>query len=149
MVAPDLLFVTADVRTYAPVMVVLLRILSSGCSDLERRDMAVVLEKFPQEIVGRDGLRYRAQAVGAATADGLWEGWIEFIQTHGGSSVRTARETIQPNRRDSAYWATGLTTVYLEGALERALHPLLRREPDAAEPFLDEPAPGNRARRGP
>jgi hypothetical protein len=35
--------------------------------------------------------------------------------------MRTPRETEQPNREDLAYWATGLTQVYLEGALTRAL----------------------------
>jgi hypothetical protein len=35
--------------------------------------------------------------------------------------VRSGRETTQPNRTDTVYWATGLTPVYLEGALRRAL----------------------------
>src|SRR2546425_4109185 len=35
--------------------------------------------------------------------------------------VRTAPETTQPNRTCTVYWSTGLTPVYLEGALERAL----------------------------
>ena len=41
-----------------------------------------------------------------------------------GAAVRSGRETTQPNRQDTAYWATGLTPVYLEGALGRALNPL-------------------------
>lgn len=53
--------------------------------------------------------------------DGLWEGWVEFEPVHGGPSVSTGRETTQPNRKDTVYWATGLTPVYLEGALIRAL----------------------------
>jgi hypothetical protein len=58
--------------------------------------------------------------------DGLWEGWIEFIPTDGGAPLRSRRETTQPNRDDAVYWATGLTPVYLEGALERALRPAVR-----------------------
>ena len=43
---------------------------------------------------------------------------------------------------DTVYWATGLTPVYLEGALRRALHPLVRpvARPPAA-PAFDGPAP--------
>ena len=35
--------------------------------------------------------------------------------------VQSPRETTQPNLTDLNYWATGLTPVYLEGALARAL----------------------------
>src|SRR5262245_1530581 len=35
--------------------------------------------------------------------------------------MQTARETTQPNLADLEYWATGLTPIYLEGALNRAL----------------------------
>jgi len=52
---------------------------------------------------------------------GTWEGWIEFIPVDGGEPVRSPRETTQPNRTDTEYWATGLGGVYLEGALKRAL----------------------------
>jgi hypothetical protein len=51
----------------------------------------------------------------------LWEGWIEFTSEDTGEVVRSARETTQPNRNDTLYWAKGLTEVYLEGALKRAL----------------------------
>jgi hypothetical protein len=54
-------------------------------------------------------------------ADGSWQGWIEFVPVNAGVPVRTPRETTQPNRTDTQYWATGLTPVYLEGALARAL----------------------------
>jgi hypothetical protein len=52
---------------------------------------------------------------------GGWQGWIEFVPFAGGSPIRSQRETTQPNRTDTEYWATGLTPVYLEGALRRAL----------------------------
>src|SRR5262249_20090927 len=35
--------------------------------------------------------------------------------------LRSPRETTQPNRTDTEYWSTGLSLVYLEGALSRAL----------------------------
>ena len=67
-----------------------------------------------------DGQGYMAQAMGTQRADRLWEGWIEFV-TKSGATLRSPRETTQPNLTDLEYWATGLTPVYLEGALERAL----------------------------
>lgn len=57
----------------------------------------------------------------------LWQGWLEFEPISGpgagGPPLQSPRETTQPNRTDTIYWATGLTPVYLEGALERALMP--------------------------
>jgi hypothetical protein len=103
--------------------------------------MAEVLAEFADSIAGDDAVLYRAQAAGAATADGMWEGWIEFIPIAGGAAVRTPRETTQPNHGAAAYWATGLTTVYLEGALDRALKPSLRRAASVPKPAFDEPAP--------
>ena len=44
---------------------------------------------------------------------------IEFVPVHGGTPLRSSRETTQPNKADAEYWASGLTMVYLEGALER------------------------------
>ena len=104
--------------------------------------MAEVLAQFADPVVDEHGRAYRAQAVGGPTPDGMWEGWIEFVPLGGGRPIHTARETTQPNKKDTAYWASGLTAVYLEGALRRALNPLVRRTPAAAEPFFDEPAHG-------
>ena len=103
--------------------------------------MAEVLAEFSETISGESGIVYRAQAVGAEMPDGLWEGWIEFIPAGGGTPLRTSRETTQPNRRNAVYWATGLTTVYLEGALERALKPFVRDVAPPPEPIFDRPAP--------
>jgi hypothetical protein len=72
----------------------------------------------------------------------MWQGWVEFLPVDGGKAIRTGRETTQPNRQDTAYWATGLTPVYLEGALDRALNPLSKGpSPRAPEPVFDAPAP--------
>lgn len=105
--------------------------------------MAEVLVRFTEEIVAPDGTPYRAEACGAEAGNGMWQGWIEFTPPGGAPVLRTPRETTQPNRQDALYWATGLTAVYLEGALARALAP-----PHAApaaetiEPSVyDEPAP--------
>ena len=103
--------------------------------------MAEVLTQFADPVAGPDGHAYRAQACGGPMPDGVWEGWIEFAPVRGGTPFRSPRETTQPNRKDAVYWATGLTAIYLEGALDRALNPIVRRTPVAAEPLFDGPAP--------
>ena len=71
-----------------------------------------------------------------------WQGWLEFEPVAGGDTLRSPRETTQPNRQDLVYWATGLTAVYLEGALHRALNPLVRPlAAPAPPPAFDGPAP--------
>jgi hypothetical protein len=67
-----------------------------------------------------DGTRYAILARGDRREDGTWEGWLEFQPLDSGISLRTGRETTQPNRDALAYWASGLEPIYLEGAFERA-----------------------------
>jgi hypothetical protein len=100
-----------------------------------------VLTEFAEPVVDEDGIVYHAQAAGAVRPDGMWEGWIEFIPMAGGPPLRTPRETTQPSHRDAVYWATGLTGVYLAGALDRALKPLVQQVAAPREPIFDEPAP--------
>ena len=103
--------------------------------------MAEVLVEFTEPVISEDGARYVARACGRQAADGMWEGWIEFLPIERGEAVRSSRETTQPNRTDAMYWATGLTAVYLEGALHRALNPLIRTPPrPIAGPVFDGPA---------
>lgn len=103
--------------------------------------MAEVLAQFPELLTTTDGAKFVAQACGAPNADGLWEGWIEFLPTDGGPPLRSSRETTQPNKTDAQYWAGGLTAVYLEGALDRALNPPVRKVVAAPTPRFDGPAP--------
>jgi len=79
--------------------------------------MAIEVATYQTPIVDKDGLTYAARAYGAENELGLWEGWLEF-EGPGGRLV-TPRETTQPNLPDLEYWASGLSPVYLEGALER------------------------------
>jgi hypothetical protein len=85
--------------------------------------VAETLLQFPRPIAAPDGTLYEARACGSAMAANMWQGWIEFVPLDGGAPVRSPRETTQPNRTDTEYWATGLTDVYLEGSLRRALEP--------------------------
>jgi hypothetical protein len=104
--------------------------------------MAEVLIEYQSLLSTPDGVVYRARACGAPADDGLWEAWIEFVPVTRGRVLRSSRETTQPNRTDAEYWATGLTPVYLEGALERALHPLVVSPPPPPDsPAYDRPAP--------
>ncbi len=88
--------------------------------------MAEVLVEYSDVVISAGTSRYVARACGTAVASGRWQGWLEFIDVDTGDAVRSPRETTQPNRTDTIYWATGLTPVYLEGALQRALHPTFR-----------------------
>jgi hypothetical protein len=83
--------------------------------------MPETLLEFTATVKGPDGQTYGARAMGAEMRDGLWQGWIEFSSADGNQMLATSRETTQPNRVDTVYWATGLTPTYLEGALLRAL----------------------------
>ena len=108
--------------------------------------MAEVLLEFTELVADEDGQRYLARACGDQMDGGVWQGWVEFIPLGPGEPVRSGRETTQPNREDTQYWASGLTRVFLEGSLRRALNPITRpvtREP--APPIFDAPAPPTRA----
>ena len=105
--------------------------------------MAEVLVEFDAVFRGADGHRYAPKACARVAEDGLWEGWLEFSDLDTGDVFRSGRETTQPSRADTMYWATGLTRVYLEGALARALLPVRRAAPSHVdvEPAFDLPAP--------
>ena len=107
--------------------------------------MAEVLTEFEATVRDESGREYIARACGRECPDGHWEGWLEFVPLDGGVVVRSARETTQPNRVDTEYWATGLTPIYLEGALRRALAPveIVERVIDV-RPMYDEPATNRR-----
>ena len=82
--------------------------------------MDEVLVYFDETIGGPDERRYAARVCTRELKDGRWSGWLEF-SADGADWRATPIETVQPNRRDVDYWVTGLSRVYLEGALARAL----------------------------
>ena len=84
---------------------------------------AEVIVSFTEPTKAPNGDLYYARALGRQGTDGLWEGWLEFILAGSDEIVTTRKETVQPNRTDLKYWAQGLTGVYLEGALDRGMHP--------------------------
>jgi hypothetical protein len=67
------------------------------------------------------GNLYEVFIYGAPRLDGTWTGWLEFVPVNRAlASLRTDRETTQPDLTSLEYWSTGLEPVYLAGAFERA-----------------------------
>ena len=83
--------------------------------------MKEVLFDFDGIIEGIDHRSYEARACGRERTDGMWEGWLEFVPMDGTRSLQTGRETTQHDRANLEYWASGLTSSYLDGALLRIL----------------------------
>jgi hypothetical protein len=102
------------------------------------------VRSFAEPFTTPDGAVYRVRVAGRQSPEGSWEGWIEFEPADGSVTVRTPRETTQPGAGALEYWAYGLTPVYLQGALIRAIDATRPRTvpvevPEA--PAYDEPAP--------
>jgi hypothetical protein len=108
--------------------------------------MAEMISEFAVVLVGENGTRYQAHACGAEMADRTWQGWLEFVPLdNSGPTIRSGRETTQPNWKTLQYWATGLTPVFLEGALQRALKPaVIRPAAPHAAPRFDGPRSNGR-----
>ncbi len=103
--------------------------------------MAEVLVSFDSPVSDELGT-YHARAVGRQAEDGMWDGWLEFLPIDGGPEVLVGGvETRQPEHHDLTYWATGLTPVFLEGALARARNPVTVRVRSIEAPFSSAPAP--------
>lgn len=102
--------------------------------------MAEVFVRFDTVLTAPDGRRFAPQACGRL-AGNVWEGWIELVPLDGGTPLRTTRETEQPSRDTLMYWAEGLTSVYLDGALSRALResPIVE-QPKRLESYFEGPA---------
>jgi hypothetical protein len=78
------------------------------------------VQQYSATLVDPYGRRYVARVYGAYRPDDLWDGWFVFFPLDGGRAVATDRETTQGSLAAVRYWASGISTVYLDGALERA-----------------------------
>ncbi len=86
----------------------------------------------------------RRPYVACACADrmpgGPWEAWLVFFPVQGGPPVVGDRETTQGTLGDLGRWAAGITHVYLQGALRRAIRhgeaPLWRHGAPGRDPAL-------------
>ena len=80
-----------------------------------------LIRQHSEQVSDTLGNRYDVFIYGEPRPDGTWEGWIEFVPLSLGlSSLRTGRETTQPDFNALEYWSTGLEPMYLVGAFERA-----------------------------
>ena len=77
------------------------------------------IQQYP--LVHYGGRTYRPRAYGEPQPDGSWGGWIVFFPLDGTPAVATDRETTQTTLESLGVWAAGVTSVYLEGAVVRAL----------------------------
>jgi hypothetical protein len=73
------------------------------------------------DLIDVSGRVYRPRAYGDLRPDGTWDGWLVFFPVDGGRAIATERETTQATFQALTVWAAGLTPVYIEGALARAL----------------------------
>jgi hypothetical protein len=100
-----------------------------GAPEPGATDVSRIVREFALTVSGADGAgatAYAARVRGAEDGSGVWHGWIEFLPQDGGAALETGRETTQSSFEQLAYWASGLTSAYLEMALDRA-----RRKPPA------------------
>jgi hypothetical protein len=89
------------------------------------------------ELIDVGGRWYRPRAYGDPQPDGMWDGWLIFFPLARGIAIAPpGPETTQSTLPALAVWAAGLSHVYLEGALARALElaeqpPIIARLTDA------------------
>jgi hypothetical protein len=105
--------------------------------------MAEVLRTFDTTVT--DGSHeYVGRAVGRKAADGMWEGWMEFIPVaESGEVIVGGVESRQPEKEHLEYWASGLSPVFLEGAFDRARRPVNVRVRTVEVPHSTRPEPRN------
>lgn len=83
--------------------------------------MLALAHHYNDLVVADTGVTYAARIYAGADIDGRLGGWIVFFPVGGGRVISTDRETTQLSMADLRYWASGLTHIYLQGALARAL----------------------------
>ena len=79
-----------------------------------------LVRSYAEVVRDPEGRGYAASVHALERVDGLWETWLEFQGLGRDVTLRTNRESEQPNRRAVLYWASGLQPSYLDGALLRA-----------------------------
>jgi hypothetical protein len=85
------------------------------------------LVRHYEPIADSAGVIYQPRAYGDLQPDGSWDGWLVFFPILAGKVIATDCETTQHSLTSLARWASTVTPVYLEGALDRAQR--IDREP--------------------
>ena len=93
---------------------------SFGPYDLHAMTDKTVTHDYADVLEDLVAKRYRAWAIGRIRSDGMWEGWIKFIDLADDERLKTGIETMQSSERAFRYWAAGISPVYLDGAFRRA-----------------------------
>jgi hypothetical protein len=73
------------------------------------------VQQYAGILVDPYGRRYAARVYGACRPGDLWDGWFVFFPLDGGRTLATDRETTQSTLAAVRYWASGITTVDLNG----------------------------------
>jgi hypothetical protein len=89
------------------------------------------------------GTLYRPRVYSRVETDGRWSGWLVLFSTTAGRVISSGRETTQQTYDALVHWATTLSPIYLEGALNRALtlQPEAALADDLARLYLESDAP--------
>jgi hypothetical protein len=82
--------------------------------------MSIVVREYSLVVEDPTSRGYLGRVRGEEDESGLWHGWIEFLPQDGGPALQTGRETTQSTYDHLDYWASGLSSSYLEMALRRA-----------------------------
>jgi hypothetical protein len=82
-----------------------------------------MFQKIQQyDLIEANGRWYRARAYGDHQPDGTWNGWLVFFPIGPGPAIAPpSPESTQSTFAELTFWADGLTPLYLDGALARAL----------------------------
>src|SRR5205823_12860386 len=72
-------------------------------------------------------------------SDGMWEGWIEFVDLAEDERLKTGIETMQSNERAFRYWAAGVGPAFFGGASTRARSRVTDRSARLAPPLSPLP----------
>ncbi len=83
----------------------------------------MLLQEFERQLTGSDGERYAILLYGRSRPEDTWQGWLVFVRQRDNRRFATPVETTQPNAEAIIYWSSGLTDVYFERALQRAMAP--------------------------
>ncbi len=83
----------------------------------------MLLQEFERHLTGSDGDEYAVLLYGRSRPGDTWQGWLVFVRQRDNRRFATPVETTQPNVEAIVYWSSGLTDVYFDGALQRAMAP--------------------------
>ena len=99
--------------------------------------MLELIQQYTVEVRDGNGIMYSVCAYGERRADGAWEGIIEFCPINAEQpTLRTERETTQPDRAALVYWASGLEPLYFDGAFNRAMSLREKRKLQSIESYI-------------